>query len=66
MGDSYAAVETGQAEMSLLEFAFKTLSPSGLLFYIGEVTLDLVLSSTASWLGRQRVGVVREAESWSG
>ena len=45
MGDSYAAVETGQSEMSLLEFSFKTLSPSGVLFYIGEVTLDLVNSS---------------------
>ena len=40
LGDSYAAVETGESEMSSLEFTFKTLSPSGVLFYIGEVTLD--------------------------
>jgi len=52
-------VETGQSEMSSLEFTFKTLSPSGVLVYSGEVTLDKVLSSTTSWLGRQRVRLVR-------
>ena len=39
LGDSYAAVETGQAQMTSLEFKFKTLSPSGVLVYSGEVTI---------------------------
>ncbi|XP_078373908.1 laminin subunit alpha-like [Oculina patagonica] len=36
LGDSYAAVETGQAQMTSLEFTFKTLSPSSVLVYSGE------------------------------
>ena len=40
LGQSYAAVETGQREMTSLSFTFKTLSPSGVLVYSGEVTCN--------------------------
>lgn len=40
LGDSYAAAETGQAQMVSLQVTFKTLSPSGVLVYSGEVTFD--------------------------
>ena len=41
LGNSYAAVETGEAQMKSLEISFKTLSPSGVLVYSagGEVKL---------------------------
>ena len=42
LGQSYAAVETGQREMSSLSLTFKTLSPSGVLVYSGEVTWFLL------------------------
>lgn len=33
LGNNYAAVETGEAQMTSLEISFKTLSPSGVLVY---------------------------------
>ena len=41
LGQSYAEVATGQQNITSFSFAFKTLHPSGLLLYNGEVKWTL-------------------------